>query len=165
MTRSIIPLVFAIVAITTHGLKSGTLNASYPSDSDLIDLLNGHRATFDELATMAAKDTKRSSFMIMDDSPVAGLADARRDLYRKLLLSVHPGLMLRADASLISFSYWSGGDFLAIGRSWLKGLAYFPNGVRADVKLIKGLDDRPKNDGAYAVPVDGKWYLLYLQTE
>lgn len=137
----------------------------YPSDKELIAFLRTHRESLDQLAAMAAADASTNSFIVSPSSNSSALPKSSQDAYRKLLSSVRSDICLRVDGTLVSFSYWGGGDNLSIGRSWFKGLAIFPNGLRADVQITNQLDARPNKDGTYVVPIDDKWYIIYSQTD
>ncbi|MEO6874306.1 MAG: hypothetical protein ABI222_05745 [Opitutaceae bacterium] len=136
-----------------------------PSDQELVALFRDHREAFDRLRTMGIEDAQAISYVSEDSLKQSSLTQARRDEYTRLLSGIRRDLVMGVDANAVSFSYWGGGVGLAIARSWKKGIAYLPNGPKKVGVIVSSLDKLPANDGVYLVPVEGNWYLIYVQID
>jgi hypothetical protein len=143
-----------------------TYGGAYPSDDAIRQLFKEHREAFEKLAQMVVEDSHTiSSFALAQDWCSGPLPKARQEQYRALMSGIKPDLQLGTDSILISFDVWGGGEGLSVNRSWFKGLAFFPNELRADAKVVAQLNTRPEDDGTYIVPLGGKWYIIYLQVD
>lgn len=136
-----------------------------PNDQELVTLFRGHREAFDRLRTMGIEDAQVISYVSEDNLKQSSLTQARRDEYIRLLSGIRRDLVMGVDANEVAFSYWGGGVGLAIARSWKKGIAYLPNGPKKVGVIVNSLDKLPADDGVYLVPIEGNWYLLYVQLD
>jgi|HubBroStandDraft_4_1064222.scaffolds.fasta_scaffold21779_2 hypothetical protein len=145
--------------------KYDPLALRYPGDQEILSLFQKHRDAFERLGAMAKEDANKVSYLSVNSLPSVRLNENRRDEYIRLLSGIRRDLVIRIDPSFISFSYWGGGVGLATGRSWMKGIAYLPDGYAKAGILVDALDKRPINDGIYLHPIVGKWYVAYIQSE
>jgi hypothetical protein len=157
-------ILFGVPAILA-GLFScgfGLISSARPRDQELIDLFHAHRTGFEELRSMAIEDAGKVSFLSADTLAKSPLSEARSRKYAQLMSEIRPGVVVRIDPIMISFSYSAGGSSLAIGRSWMKGIAYVPDGPHRLGQTVNSLDNLPENsDGIYLLPIEGHWYLIY----
>jgi hypothetical protein len=136
-----------------------------PNDQKLVALFRDHREAFDRLRTMGLEDAQAISYVSENSLKQSGLTQARRDEYIRLLSGIRGDLVMGVDANAVSFSYWGGGVGLAIARSWKKGITFLPNGPKKVGVIVSSLDRLPANDGVYLVPIEGNWYLIYVQLD
>jgi hypothetical protein len=145
-----------------------------PKDADLVDLFRSHRDAFERLATMAIEDTGTFSSIsveALNKEPLTGglqsLSLERRSEYKRLLSSIKSDLVMGIDTFTrsVSFSYWRGGTGLSIGRSWEKGIAYLAHGPERVGRVVPSLDKPPLEDDVYLVPIEPKWYIMYVQLD
>ncbi len=145
---------------------------SAPTDGQLIQLFRSHRDAFERLAAMATEDMGTVSYLsvetLSEPHPTDGrqnLSSARRSEYMRLLTSIRPDLVLRIATDRISFSYSSGGVGLSVNQSWIKGLAYLPSGSQRVGIVVTSLDKLPTRDDVYLVPIEHKWYVIYVKLD
>jgi hypothetical protein len=143
-----------------------------PKDAELATLFRSHREAFERLATMGMEDRNATTYIsieTLNQDPLTGgretLSADRRNEYKRLLASIRPDIVMRMDFFSVSFSYWSGGAGVSIGKSWTKGLAYVPHGLGNLGRIVAGLDRPPTEDGVYFVPVEANWYIVYVQRD
>ena len=136
-----------------------------PSDSELNSLYRTNREALESLRTMAAEDVGVVSYLSDDTLEKSTLSATRRTEYRKLLSGIRRNLVMRINADAVSFSYSGGGASLAIDHSWMKGIAYLPNGFPKVGVIVSSLDTLPTKNGTYLVPIEGNWYVVYSQLD
>ena len=143
-----------------------------PKDAELKELFRLHDDALKRLASMGEEDTNTVGYLnleTLNEDPLTdgrqNLSPARRSEYRQLIASVRPDLAVMLDWYRITFSYWRGGDWLPIGRSWMKGIAYLPHGHERVGTIVANLDKLPPADGVYLVPIEAKWYIIYLNLD
>jgi hypothetical protein len=143
-----------------------------PKDAELTHLFRSHHNAFEKLASMGVEDTNTTVYLTLDtlnENPLTdgrqNLSPARRSEYTQLIASIRPDLAVMIDWYRITFSYWRGGDWLPIGRSWMKGIAYLPHGHERVGRIVPNLDKLPPADGIYLVPIEPKWYIIYMNLD
>jgi hypothetical protein len=143
-----------------------------PKDAELTELFRSHRDAFEKLAAMGAEDTNTTTYLNLETLNEEALTDgretlspARRSEYKQLIASIRPDLAVWIDWYRITFSYWRGGDWLPIGLSWMKGIAYLPHGHERVGTIVPSLDKLPPADGIYLVPIEPKWYIIYVHLD
>jgi hypothetical protein len=47
----------------------------------------------------------------------------------------------------------------------MKGIAYLPHGHERVGAIVPNLDKLPSEDGIYLVPIEPKWYIIYVQSD
>lgn len=148
------------------------IGLNMPKDAELVALFRSHRDAFEKLAAMGMEDSGIVSYLsseTLNEEPLTGgrqaLSQSRRSEYARLLTSIRPDLIMGIDTYKISFSYSVGGIALSIGRSWMKGTAYLPYGHQKVGMLVDRLDKLPNEDGIYLVPIETKWYIIYVQLD
>jgi hypothetical protein len=146
--------------------------ANSPKDAELVASFRSHHDAFEKLAGMGMEDTgilSLLSFEMLNERPLTGgrqaLSPERRSEYVRLLTSVRPDLVMGIDFYRISFSYSRGGSGLSIGPGWMKGIAYLPQGYERVGIVVPSLDKPPSEDGVYLVPIEPKWYIIYVQLD
>jgi hypothetical protein len=159
-------LVMLLVLAMFYLWRCNPLALGCPKDVELVTLLRDHREAFERLRTMAIEDSNVISYVTEDTLKQSTLSEARCNEYRHLLSGIERNLVIRINALAVSFSYSSGGVGLAIARSWMKGIAYLPDGTAKIGVVVKSLDELEKRSvGVYLVPIEGNWYLVYTQSE
>jgi len=143
-----------------------------PKDPELVELFRSRRDAFERLAAMGGEDTNRTTYITietLDEEPLTdgreALSPTRRSEYKQLITSIRPDLAVLIDWYRITFSYWQGGNGLSIGRTWLKGIAYLPRGYERVGTIVPNLESLPAADGIYLVPIEPKWYIIYVQLD
>jgi hypothetical protein len=168
----LVALVTSIIFGTPCSLQCGQGAADMPKDTELTDLFRSHHDAFEKLAAMGAEDTNTTVYLTLEtlnENPLTdgrqNLSPARRNEYKQLIASIRPDLQVGIDWYRITFFYWAGGDWLPIGRSWMKGIAYLPHGHERVGTIVSNLDKVPAADGIYLVPIKPKWYIIYFQLD
>jgi hypothetical protein len=143
-----------------------------PKDAELTELFRSHHDAFEKLASMAVEDANTTVYLnleTLNEDPLTdgrqNLSPARRSEYKQLIASIRPDLAVMLDWYRITFSYWRGGEWLPIGRSWMKGIAYLPHGHDRVGAIVSNLDKLPPADGIYLVPIEPKWYIIYMNLD
>ena len=166
------------VMITTLVLTTPCLSrcepvaASLPEDAELAASFRSHREAFERLAAMGMEDTgivSLLSFDMLNERPLTdarqALSSERRSEYVRLLTSIRADLVMGIDFYRITFSYLRGGSALSIGPGWMKGIAYLPHGYERVGIVVSNLDHPPSGDDVYLVPLESKWYVIYVQSD
>jgi hypothetical protein len=47
----------------------------------------------------------------------------------------------------------------------MQGIAYLPHGYERVGTIVPNSDKVPPEDGIYLVPIEPKWYIIYLQLD
>ena len=109
------------------------------------------------------------SLEMLNERPLIGgrqaLSSERRSEYVRLLTSIRADLVMGIDFYRITFSYSRGGSALSIGPGWTKGIAYLPHGYEKVGIVVSNLDHPPNGDHVYLVPIESKWYVIYVQSD
>lgn len=165
-------LVASIMFAAPCVLQCDQAAVDMPKDAELTELFRSHRDAFEKLAAVGAEDintTTHLSLETLNEEPLTdgreALSPSRRSEYKQLIASIRPDLAMWLDWYRITFSYWRGGDWLPIGRSWMKGIAYLPHGHERVGTIVPNLDKLPPADGIYLVPIEPKWYIIYLNLD
>lgn len=140
-----------------------------PKDAELIELFRSHRDVFERLAAMGMEDAGTVSHLSIETLNKEPLTDGRqnlpvirRDEYKRLLGSIRPDLSMGIGMNGVSFSHWRG---VSNGRSCEKGITYIPHGPERVGIIVNNLDKRPAQDDVYLVPIEPKWYIIYVQLD
>jgi hypothetical protein len=178
ISHSMFPLIVRFVLTTTVILaapclsRSDPVAANPPKDAELVASFRSHRDAFEKLASMGGEDANTTSYLnleTLNEEPLTdgrqALGPARRSEYKQLIADIRPDLAVWLDWYRVTFSYWRGGDWLPIGRSWMKGIAYLPHGYERVGTIVPNSDKVPPEDGIYLVPIEPKWYIIYLQLD
>jgi hypothetical protein len=136
-----------------------------PKDRELIALFREHKEAFEKLRVMALDDAGRATYLSKATLSQSSVDERRREQYRQLLEQIRNDLVVRIDAREVSFSYSAGNVGLERDHSWMKGIAYLPNGAEKIGAVTNSLDGQEKRDGVYFVPIEGNWYLTYVQLD
>jgi hypothetical protein len=122
-----------------------------PKDAELTELFRSHRDAFEKLAAIGVEDTNTTTYLnleTLNEEPLTdgrqALSPARRSEYRELIASIRPDLAVSIDWYRITFSYWRGGDWLPIGRTWMKRIAYLPHGYERVGTIVSNSDKVPQ---------------------
>jgi hypothetical protein len=144
--------------------------ATMPRDAELREIFRSHRDAFEKLAAMGIEDTGIVSLLspeMLNERPLTDgretLSPKRRSEYTRLLANIKPDLVMGIDVYRITFSYSRGGSALSIGPGWMKGIAYLPQGHERVGMLVTNLDKPPGQNDVYIVPIESKWYIIYVQ--
>jgi len=133
-----------------------------PKDSELVASFREHHEAFEALCAMALEDSERVSDISVDTLRETSLEKHRKAQYRDLLEQIKRDMDIGIDDhERVLFSYSGGGEFLAINRTWGKGIAYYPSGPWKGNLVVKDLDHLGDRDGIYLVPLEKNWYLIY----
>jgi len=168
----LVALVTSIILVTPCSLQCGQGGVDMPKDAELTELFRSRRDAFEKLAAIGVEDTNTTSYLNLETLNEEPLTDGREALsparcieYEHLIARIRPDLAVWLDWYRITFSYWRGGDWLPIGRSWMKGIAYLPHGDERVGTIVPNLDKLPSTDGIYLVPIEPKWYIIYSQLD
>lgn len=146
--------------------------ADLPKDAELVASFRSNHDAFEKLAAMGMEDygivSLLSPQMLNEQRPTDGreaLSPERRSEYVRLLKNIRPDLVMGIDFYRITFSYSRGGSALSIGPGWTKGIAYLPHGYERVGLVVSNLDKLPTADDVYLVPIEPKWYIIYVQSD
>ena len=160
-----------IIIILATPCLSQCDSMNVPTDAELVALFRSHHDAFEKLGAMGTEDTGNVSYLSAKTLNERPLTDGRQNLslerrseYIRLITSIKPDLVMGIDAYQISFSYSVGGA-LSIGPRWMKGIAYLPHGYDRVGVVVTNLDKLPTQDDTYLVPIEPKWYIIYVHLE
>ena len=112
-----------------------------PKDRDLMASFWEHHETFKMLGSMALMDSENASYISLNTLPDKKLKAGRSDQYIRLLKQIKGinSIAVQYDSRVLFF-YGGGGILLAVGPSWSKCIAYFPNGLTSETTVVNDLD-------------------------
>jgi hypothetical protein len=155
-------LLLIFIILFYLGPRTGRFPSDVPKDSQLVASFWEHHEAFEKLSAIALEDSERVSEICVDTLSDTSLDESRKAQYRDLLEQIKGVTDIGIDDHLrVLFSYSGGGEFLAINRSWGKGIAYYPDGPSGIEKVVNDLDHLGDRDGIYLVPLEKNWYLIY----
>jgi len=135
-----------------------------PTDQELREIFQARRSLFLCLKDMAIQDMGSIAYLDRNVLQYRSLSESRRNAYKETITAIRKDLIIRIDQSVVSFSYYSGGFSLSIARSWLKGIAFLPDGAAKVGTVVESLDRLPSQDGVFLVPISDGWYIIYSQS-
>jgi hypothetical protein len=130
-------------------------------DAEIIAFFRANRDVLERLRQMATEDIAVSGFLnvskpTIDENP---LSLERRNEYRNLLEHLKQAVRVTAGGDEVTFRLEGGGS--AIERSWMKGITYLADTRSKRFTVVSSLDNAPKADGVYLVPIEGNWYVAF----
>jgi hypothetical protein len=161
--------IFFIILVPTLLIAGGIvwvvnpLEWGRPSDKALITLFQTHENDFEQLRLLAQRDIGKKSFV---SEKLLGCSDTRNSCdkeYCELIGKIRGDLRVFIDSDRITFTYSYGG--CTICRSWMKGVAYLPNGPERVGEVESDLDNPPSQDDVYLRPIKGNWFVVYARLD
>jgi hypothetical protein len=133
-----------------------------PKDGELVASYWKNHAAFETLGAMALEDSEHVSRISLDTLPDNSLKNGHSAQYKELLEQIKSVAEIGIDGhNRVLFPYRGGGEFLAINRTWIKGIAYYPDGLSRSEIVVPDLDHLVDRDGIYVVPIEKNWYLIF----
>jgi hypothetical protein len=161
--QTVVLFAAALLVVAISPLMFALEPVPYVSDSELIELFKSKRNVFEHLRQIAIEDSTRVSFIdqnTLKDSPIS---ENRRTEYTKAFAELGRYVGIGTGSRHVTFRFTGGGS--AIERSWMKGLTYFPAAKSGACTFVTNLDNPPKQEGTYLVPIVGDWYIVFGQID
>jgi hypothetical protein len=159
------PLVMAFTICVFAALSAAGCAEVFPTDQILLDSFKTHRVEYERLRDMVIED-KRIQLVFTANNLSSTLSEERREVYRSLLSSIGPHLMVGVDYNgIVRFVFVMHGSS-AIGPSSAKGIEYVPAGARAGALVVQNLNDpEGYGEGVYLRPIKSGWFVLFQKTD
>jgi hypothetical protein len=159
------PLVMAFAICVLVALSNAGCAEVFPSDQILLNSFRTHRVEYERLRDMVIEDMHTQPIFTVSNLS-STLPKARREVYRSLLSSISPDLMLGVDYNgIVRFVFVVHGSS-AIGPSSAKGIEYVPAGARAGASIVQNLNNPERyGEGVYLRPIRSGWFVLFQKTD